>query len=158
MFLMYLSPQSPSVLCLVLFVLMLIFPLCFLLGFIKVLFGLYSFIVCFISNSTLENTRRKVNNLWHFSFFLFFLFLSSWRNIPIVQLFLDQGDCSLKDHMRDFIELANLTTFLDYLLCIFYVVSLSEQLFVEWVLENNGLYFSICPSEKSHGLMVRELN
>ncbi len=60
---------------------------------------------------------------------------------------------------QGFLDLACLTRFPD--LCVFYITSLSERCkarlpangpeedfatFVEWVLERNGLYFSICPA------------
>ncbi|XP_058625419.1 uncharacterized protein LOC131536483 [Onychostoma macrolepis] len=70
---------------------------------------------------------------------------------------------SLEDHTRDFLDLACLTHFPDCSLCVFYISSLSERCkarlpangpkedfaaCVEWVLENNGLFFSICLSEE----------
>ncbi len=77
---------------------------------------------------------------------------------PAVQLLcLEQQDRPLEDHTRDFIDLACLTHFPDRSLCVFYITSLSEwckarlpadgpkenfAACVEWVLENNGLFFS----------------
>ncbi len=82
-------------------------------------------------------------------------------DIPAVQLLcLEQQDRSLEDHTRDFLDLACLKHFPDRSLGIFYITSLSERCkarlpangpeenFVEWVLERNGLYFSICPTEE----------
>ncbi|XP_016124666.1 uncharacterized protein [Sinocyclocheilus grahami] len=78
-------------------------------------------------------------------------------------LCLEQQDCSLEDHTRDFVDLACLTHFPDCSLCIFYHTSLSERCkarlptngpkedfaaFVEWVLERNGLCLSVCPAEE----------
>ncbi len=84
-------------------------------------------------------------------------------DIPAVQLLcLEQQDRSLEDHTRDFLDLACLTHFPDRSLCAFYITSLSERCkarlpangpkenfaaCVEWVLENNGLFFSVCPVE-----------
>ncbi len=82
---------------------------------------------------------------------------------PAVQLLcLEQMDRSLEDHTRDFLDLTCLTHFLNRSLCTFYITSLSERCkaclpangpkenfaaCVEWVLESNGLFFSICPAE-----------
>ncbi len=82
---------------------------------------------------------------------------------PAVQLLcLEQQDRPLEDHTSDFIDLACLTHFPDRLLCVFHITSLSQRCkvrlpagspkenfaaCVEWVLENNGLFFSICPAE-----------
>lgn len=63
-------------------------------------------------------------------------------DIPAVQLLcLEQGDHSLKDHTRDLIELANLTTFL---VPGKLVVSVPQAS----LLENNGLYFSVCSAKE----------
>ncbi len=83
-------------------------------------------------------------------------------NPNVALLCLEQRDRSLETHTRDFLELACLTHYPDRSLCVFYIFSLSEwskarlpgkgpwdnfAACVEWVLENNGLYFSICPAE-----------
>ncbi|XP_073699617.1 uncharacterized protein [Garra rufa] len=85
-------------------------------------------------------------------------------DLPAVQLLcLKQQDRSLEDHTRDFLDLACLTHFPDRSLSVFYHASLSEPCkarlpangpredfaaFVEWALESNGLYFSVCPVQE----------
>ncbi|XP_058649111.1 proteoglycan 4-like [Onychostoma macrolepis] len=71
-------------------------------------------------------------------------------------------DRLLEDHTRDFLDLACLTHFPDHLLCVFYIISLSEQCkarlpangpkedfaaCVEWVLMNNESAFTVGPVE-----------
>ncbi len=93
----------------------------------------------------------------------YFSHSSPGMDLPAVQLLcLEQMGRSLEDHTRDFLDLACLTHFPDRSLCVFYITSLSEQCkarlpadspkenftaCVEWVLENNGLFFSVCPVE-----------
>ena len=84
--------------------------------------------------------------------------------IPGVRLLcLEQLDRSLEDHTRDFFDLACLTDFPDRALSAFYYAGLSERCkarlpangpredfaaFVEWVLEQNGSPFTVCPAEE----------
>ncbi len=83
-------------------------------------------------------------------------------NPNVALLCLEQRDRTLETHTRDFLELACQTHYPDRSLCVFYISSLSEwskaclpgsgprdnfATCLEWVLENNGLYFSICPAE-----------
>ncbi len=94
--------------------------------------------------------------------FLFCLFFSHYGPAAVQLLCLEQQDHPLEDHTRDFIDLACLTHFPDRSLCVFHITSLSQQCkvhlpaggpkenfaaCVEWVLENNGLFFSVCPAE-----------
>ncbi len=81
-------------------------------------------------------------------------------DLPAVQLLLlEQGDHSLEDHTRDFLDPACFTYYPDHSLCIFYETGLSEQLkaclpingprgsfaeYVEWVLAVFGLPFTVC--------------
>ncbi len=83
-------------------------------------------------------------------------------NPNVALLCLEQRDRTLEINTRDFLELACQTHYPDRSLCVFYISSLSEwskarlpgsgprdnfATCLEWVLENNGLYFSICPAE-----------
>ncbi len=102
--------------------------------------------------------------------FFVVLFVSFFSQLPVTMdnpnvalLCPEQRDHSLETHTRDFLELVCLTHYPDCSLCVFYISSLSEwskaclpgsgprdnfAACVEWVLENNGLYFSICPADE----------
>lgn len=83
---------------------------------------------------------------------------------PTVQLLLlEQEGRSLEDHTRDFVDLTHLIRYPNSCLCMFYYVGLttatktklsghdprgSFAAFMEWLLEQNGLYFAICPAEE----------
>ncbi|ROK87094.1 hypothetical protein DPX16_10234 [Anabarilius grahami] len=84
-------------------------------------------------------------------------------DFPAVALLcLEQRDCSLESHTRDFLELVCLTHYPDSLLCVFYISGLSEQSrarlpgsgpcedfaeLVKWVLVNNMSSFTVCSAE-----------
>lgn len=75
---------------------------------------------------------------------------------------LEQGDRSLEDHMRDFLDLASLTHYLD---CSLFQTSLNEwsnaclpvngpwgnfAAFMQWVLANKGSFFTISIMDKAN--------
>lgn len=97
-------------------------------------------------------------------FFAGFFPLFLIMDLLAVQLLcLEQEQRSFEDHTKDFLDLACLTNFSDHSLCAFSKNSLNEHtkarllgddplgnfgMFVEWVLVNSGLDFTICPAEE----------
>ncbi len=118
----------------------------------------YPVVVC-VTSATFCNKIHD-RNLFLFCLFIYFCPM----DLPSVKLLcLEQEDRSLEDHTRDFLHLANQTYYPDSCLCTFYFVGLNNSTkaklsgkgprgsfaaFVEWVLENNGLYFSVCPADE----------
>ncbi|XDV17631.1 hypothetical protein PO909_023463 [Leuciscus waleckii] len=112
-----------------------------------------SFVVRFISPTSAVTEYKTDNSLFFAVLSFFCLFFS--MDIPAVALLcLEQKDCSLESHTRDFFELSCLMHYPDCSLCVFYIASLSRHTYfatcVEWVLVNNNSEFTISLAEPTN--------